>query len=143
VTLAADDPRHGTENGYRNLGCRCRPCKDAHAAYYREGPGYEAMQRYLRRTGHVSMAEWRELSAAKHGGTTSYKNGCRCFLCCEAARIARALHRSEVLRGYRHTTKHGTHGTYGSGCRCDECRAANTAYHRAYRARQRGHDEAA
>ena len=30
--LAPDDPRHGTNNGYQNYGCRCQPCKTAHAA---------------------------------------------------------------------------------------------------------------
>lgn len=27
------DPRHGTANGYSNLGCRCAPCTHAHSAY--------------------------------------------------------------------------------------------------------------
>lgn len=26
---------HGTPNGYSNRYCRCRPCKDAWAAYFR------------------------------------------------------------------------------------------------------------
>ena len=36
--LTADDPRHGTpgDNGYKNLGCGCRPCRDAHAAWHRK-----------------------------------------------------------------------------------------------------------
>lgn len=33
-SLAADDPRHGTANGYRNYGCRCEPCRGA--ATYRQ-----------------------------------------------------------------------------------------------------------
>lgn len=24
------DPRHGTDNGYANLYCRCSPCTEAH-----------------------------------------------------------------------------------------------------------------
>lgn len=40
-----DDPRHGTENGYSNLRCRCDRCTDAHATYYRVGPGNEAQWR--------------------------------------------------------------------------------------------------
>ena len=28
--LEPDDPRHGTYNGYINLGCRCEPCREAH-----------------------------------------------------------------------------------------------------------------
>ena len=30
-TFSADDPRHGTGNGYSNLDCRCTRCKRAHA----------------------------------------------------------------------------------------------------------------
>ena len=30
--LAPDDPRHGTENGYLNLGCRCLDCLNARRA---------------------------------------------------------------------------------------------------------------
>jgi len=32
VKLAQDDPRHGTDNGYGNLSCRCQLCRDAWAA---------------------------------------------------------------------------------------------------------------
>lgn len=28
------DPRHGTINGYSNLDCRCRLCREAHTAYH-------------------------------------------------------------------------------------------------------------
>lgn len=35
--LPATDPRHGTENGYNNLGCRCAPCTTAHNVYTLEG----------------------------------------------------------------------------------------------------------
>lgn len=31
-TLAPDDPRHGTANGYRNYGCRCPECTAVHSA---------------------------------------------------------------------------------------------------------------
>lgn len=34
--MALDDPRHGTTTGYTGCGCRCQPCRDAHAAYERE-----------------------------------------------------------------------------------------------------------
>ena len=33
--MAPDDIRHGTLNGYRNLGCRCQPCRDANTAAMR------------------------------------------------------------------------------------------------------------
>jgi hypothetical protein len=29
TTLSPDDPRHGTDNGYTNYGCRCEPCRVA------------------------------------------------------------------------------------------------------------------
>lgn len=34
--MTADDPRHGTANGYNNRGCRCPACKAAWAVYHRE-----------------------------------------------------------------------------------------------------------
>lgn len=34
--LAADDPRHGTANGYSNLKCRCERCTNAWAVWHRE-----------------------------------------------------------------------------------------------------------
>lgn len=37
--LAADDARHGTRNGYSNLGCRCDRCRVAHAEAQRADPG--------------------------------------------------------------------------------------------------------
>ena len=33
--LTPGDPRHGTENGYKNRRCRCRPCRDANTEYMR------------------------------------------------------------------------------------------------------------
>lgn len=33
--LSPDDPRHGTQNGYGNLKCRCEPCKKANTNYLR------------------------------------------------------------------------------------------------------------
>jgi len=35
MTLAPDDPLHGTYAGYRNHGCRCAPCRAANADYSR------------------------------------------------------------------------------------------------------------
>jgi hypothetical protein len=34
------------------------------------------------------------------------------------------------------TEEHGTTRQYHRGCRCEECRAANTAYYREYRAKK-------
>lgn len=36
VGLSADDPRHGTANGYNNWRCRCAPCKAASRVYQRQ-----------------------------------------------------------------------------------------------------------
>lgn len=38
VAFQADlaDPRHGSANGYRNLGCRCPGCTDAWTTYQRD-----------------------------------------------------------------------------------------------------------
>lgn len=44
--LSPDDQRHGTENGYVNLRCRCDRCREAHATYYREGPGLAMRRRH-------------------------------------------------------------------------------------------------
>lgn len=33
MSLAVDDPRHGTLNGYTNLKCRCSPCRTARNDY--------------------------------------------------------------------------------------------------------------
>lgn len=38
-------PTHGTESGYRNYGCRCRPCTEAHSAAQR---AYRARKRRQR-----------------------------------------------------------------------------------------------
>jgi hypothetical protein len=62
-----DDPRHGTENGYSNLKCKCEPCKQA----WRE-----------------AVAEDRKTRATKpvpdhvHGTENGYRNyGCKCDKC--------------------------------------------------------------
>jgi hypothetical protein len=34
--LPRGDPRHGTENGYNNLKCRCAACTEAHRLVYRQ-----------------------------------------------------------------------------------------------------------
>lgn len=44
--ITAEDRRHGTENGYGNLLCRCESCREAHATYFREGKGAESLNRY-------------------------------------------------------------------------------------------------
>jgi len=77
------DPRHGTRNGYVNLGCRCDACRAAWAEYFKT---------YRRR-------ERRGLSAddPRHGKYSSYSNhGCRCNACRKAW--------TTYQRGYRART---------------------------------------
>lgn len=45
-----NDPRHGTSNGYGNLGCRCDLCRTAWAEYtVKLGHNRENMRRVRRR----------------------------------------------------------------------------------------------
>ncbi len=64
-----EDPRHGTTNGYGNLGCRCERCRAAHRERH---AGYIARVR----------AEGRVLG--RHGSTVAYDTGCRCDVCRDA-----------------------------------------------------------
>ena len=67
MTLAPTDPRHGTMNGYCNLKCRCQPCRDAWAAYFKS-----------------MKASWPQLAEddPRHGTPNGYGNyKCRCDAC--------------------------------------------------------------
>jgi hypothetical protein len=75
--LTVNDPRHGTENGYTNLLCRCQPCRDQHALIVKD----QRARRHLR----LSTGE-----NVNHGEASTYWNwGCRCLLCTKAASVAR------------------------------------------------------
>jgi hypothetical protein len=67
--LPQGDPRHGTVNGYRNLGCRCLACREA---------AREDHRKYMDRV----RVEGRVLS--EHGTELAYSSGCRCDVCREA-----------------------------------------------------------
>jgi hypothetical protein len=56
---------HGSERRYATGKCRCRPCKDAHAAYARN-QGAKALQ---------------ALGFVFHGSVKTYNRGCRCDEC--------------------------------------------------------------
>lgn len=72
--LAADDPRHGTVNGYGNLGCRCSACRDAWAVEFLK----------LREKRAAILAANPDIVA--HGKATTYQNWkCRCEPCTAAA----------------------------------------------------------
>jgi len=73
--LAPDDPRHGTVNGYSNLGCRCDDCKSAWRVQTRQ-------QREARR--HKPIPD------RVHGTAGGYDNWfCRCDACRAANRAKR------------------------------------------------------
>lgn len=73
--LTDDDPRHGTENGYRHR-CRCFQCRMAHAE--------QARTEQAARRGSLAPDD------PRHGTYNGYKNyGCR-LPCCRAARRAYA-----------------------------------------------------
>lgn len=71
--IAPDDPRHGTNNGYDNLGCRCAPCREAKRVYQLD---------YAHRTGRRrSMQEYNASRTRTHGRASTYNAGCRCDEC--------------------------------------------------------------
>src|SRR5512146_1820006 len=85
VTLAPDDQRHGTTNGYNNLGCRCDRCRAAWTEYYVE---------WTHRTSrHLSRENYRALLVSQppppHGTESRYSRGCRCDKCRRASANAR------------------------------------------------------
>lgn len=69
--FTSDDPRHGTENGYGNLRCRCQPCRDAHTA--------KNKRKRAQRAQRISLDD------ARHGDVSFYFNhSCRCEMCRKA-----------------------------------------------------------
>lgn len=64
--LPKGDMRHGTVNGYRNLNCRCPPCREAATRQHRKYiAGVRAAGKIL----------------GEHGTGTAYSSGCRCDVC--------------------------------------------------------------
>lgn len=49
VCTMPDARWHATAGGYNNHRCRCTPCTDAWATYFREGPGRKTLERYRRK----------------------------------------------------------------------------------------------
>lgn len=82
--LRRADPRHGTENGYRNWGCRCSRCRTAHAEY-------TAHEVEKRRALRVNDGSGTMIAVGiEHGGKWSYRNHrCECGPC-------RSAHRDQV-----------------------------------------------
>lgn len=67
--LPDGDPRHGTKNGYQNLGCRCADCREANRLHHQ-----------------ADRAAMRARAAdIPHGTPSGYQNwGCRCMDCTAA-----------------------------------------------------------
>jgi len=112
-------PTHGL-SGYRNYGCRCDVCRQAHEA----NPRANAQPRQ----------PW------SHGGTvTGYrKYGCRCSACVQAnadyEANAQAVRKRRLDKDPTVVT-HGRTTTYVSwGCRCEACTAAIRDQHKRRRA---------
>lgn len=71
--MEKEDHRHGTTNGYQNLGCRCELCKHANSVQMRK----QRARRFASPT-----------PAHVHGSVNGYGNwGCRCERCTDAWRI--------------------------------------------------------
>lgn len=81
--LGPDDPRHGTENGYKNLKCRCAACKKAWAA------AFQTAQR--RRQFTLAVDD------PRHGRASTYGNyKCRCTPCTDAWAEAKRQQRFRI-----------------------------------------------
>ncbi len=87
--LPYGDPRHGTANGYTNLGCRCPDCQTSNARRSQRGRSDRAAR----------LAA--DPSLAPHGKASTYKNWkCRCRSC-TTAYSAEALARRHHARARR------------------------------------------
>jgi hypothetical protein len=80
-----DDPRHGTPNGYGNLGCRCDACRAAHAI------NHAAYMKRKRESGEI---------VGSHGSSVAYDSGCRCDVC-RLAHNARSVEKKRRIRERR------------------------------------------
>ena len=90
------DPRHGTQNGYGNLGCRCGECREAHRVY--------DLEVKHRRGYSLPRDVWLRLNrgtSAAHGTETRYVAGCRCGQCRRAANEERWRRRHVDLEAAR------------------------------------------
>lgn len=78
-----EDPRHGTQNGYVNLRCRCDRCRAANTDYCRELKAARAS---------------RIVPERLHGTVNAYSNyRCRCSQCRAAYNESRRTGRSRSL----------------------------------------------
>ena len=83
--ISGDDPRHGTYNGYTNLGCGCAECRTAASEQARKAKARRATE---------EPPHW------VHGTANGYGNwGCRCPDCTAAWRRNRQEERSNRSTG--------------------------------------------
>lgn len=126
VTLAPDDPRHGTPTGYNNWRCRCEPCKEADRAaqhLYRERTKLPCSQcgAPRRRRSKTGLCQPCYLDRVKRFAAA--KN--RCVDCGAPTKSERCDPCSRKARSPRH----GTLTMYSAHrCHCDECREAYAVY---------------
>lgn len=109
--LAKGDPRHGTRNGYSNLGCRCESCRAVHSEAMRERrhPGFGGVLDYCEcgtlkeRRSETCRQCLLASVAATHGTESMYRLGCKCADCLDAQAAARRARRAanpEESRAY-------------------------------------------
>jgi len=88
--LEADDPRHGTVNGYANQHCRCELCRAAH----RTDQSVQRAKRIARTVANGGIAP----PPAKHGAPSTYGNWrCSCEPCREAHTRASQQRKRAIL----------------------------------------------
>ena len=107
--LPPGDARHGTVNGYHNLGCRCGACRKAWATHIAQ-----------RRAERPPLPP----GDARHGTVNGYCNlSCRCDACRKAWATHTAQRRAERRTSpIPDSVEHGRYTTYGNwSCRCSKC----------------------
>lgn len=126
------DPRHGTENGYKNYRCRCDACC--------------AVRSEIQKTQKERRSQNIDPKDSRHGTLSFYvAHKCRCARC-TAANAASSrewgwaqgreptlyplpkpppvLENADPFRRNQDDPRHGTEDGYALGCRCRRCRAA-------------------
>lgn len=117
--LSSDDPRHGTENGYRHFACRCPACREAHRQHCKK----------FRKRVEGTL----EPDDSRHG-LNGYRNyHCRCSVCTDANKKAFAEYDKTYIRKRKtlesDDPRHGTWNAYCNySCRCSKCIGAAQEY---------------
>jgi len=97
--MLPDDPRHGTENGYNNIKCRCERCRRAHRDY---------QARYMRRV----LEDGSLVNATvEHGSAYRYDVGCRCDACRQAHNLKSRTTKANIRARKKLETESMSDGT--------------------------------